>query len=75
LAIETGVPVIPIAVNSARCWPRKALIKYPGIVTVSIGPMIESTGRQPEEMMQQVEHWIESEMHRLDPEAYAVSKA
>ena len=75
LAIETGVPVIPIAVNSARCWPRKALIKYPGIVTVSIGPMIESTGRQPEEMMQQVEHWIESEMHCLDPEAYAVSKA
>ena len=75
LAIETAVPVIPIAVNSARCWPRKALIKYPGIVTVSIGPMIESTGRQPEEMMQQVEHWIESEMHRLDPEAYAVSKA
>ena len=75
LAIETGVPVIPIAVNSARCWPRKALIKYPGIVMVSIGPMIESTGRQPEEMMQQVEHWIESEMHRLDPEAYAVSKA
>jgi len=26
-------------------------------------------------MMQQVEHWIESEMHCLDPEAYAVSKA
>ena len=75
LAIETGVPVIPIAVNSARCWPRKALIKYPGIVTVSIGPMIESTGRQPEEMMQQVEHWIESEMHRLDPEAYAAATA
>lgn len=75
LAIETGVPVIPIAVNSARCWPRKALIKYPGTVTVSIGPMIESTGRQPEEMMQQVEHWTESEMHRLDPEAYAAATA
>jgi len=44
-------------------------------VTVSIGPMIESTGRQPEEMMQQVEHWIESEMHRLDPEAYAAATA
>ena len=75
LAIETGVPVIPIAVNSARCWPRKALIKYPGTVTVSIGPMIESAGRQPEEMMQQVEQWIESEMHRLDPEAYADTTA
>jgi 1-acyl-sn-glycerol-3-phosphate acyltransferase len=37
--------------------------------------MIESTGRQPEEMMLQVEHWIESEMHRLDPEAYATATA
>jgi 1-acyl-sn-glycerol-3-phosphate acyltransferase len=70
LAIETGVPVIPIAVNSARCWPRKALIKYPGLVTVSIGPMIQSTGRESEEMMQEVQQWIENEMLSLDPEAY-----
>jgi 1-acyl-sn-glycerol-3-phosphate acyltransferase len=70
LAIETGVPVIPIAVNSARCWPRKALVKFPGTVTVSIGPRIESAGRQPEEMMQQVQRWIESEMRQLDPQAY-----
>ena len=75
LAIETGVPVIPIAVNSARCWPRKALVKFPGTVTVSIGPQIDSTGRQPEEMMQQVQHWIESEMHLLDPDAYATTPA
>ena len=70
LAIEAGVPVIPVAVNSARCWPRKALVKYPGTVTVSIGPLIDSAGRQPEEMMQQVQHWIEAEMRLLDPPAY-----
>jgi 1-acyl-sn-glycerol-3-phosphate acyltransferase len=75
LAIETGVPVIPIAVNSARCWPRKAWIKYPGLVTVSIGPMIQSTGRESEEMMQEVQQWIENEMHRLDPEAYETAPA
>lgn len=75
LAIETGVPVIPIAVNSARCWPRKAWIKYPGLVTVSIGPMIQSTGRESEEMMQEVQQWIENEMHRLDPEAYEAAPA
>ena len=70
LAIETGAPVIPIAVTSAKCWPRKAFIKYPGVVDVSIGKPIDSTGRQPEELMREVEQWIESEMHRLDPEAY-----
>jgi 1-acyl-sn-glycerol-3-phosphate acyltransferase len=71
LAVETGVPVIPIAVTSAKVWPRKAFVKTPGIVDVSIGPMIPSAGRQPDELMQEVERWIEGEMRRLDPEAYA----
>jgi 1-acyl-sn-glycerol-3-phosphate acyltransferase len=70
LAVETGAPVIPIAVTSAKCWPRKALIKRPGIVDVSIGRPIPSVGRQPDELMREVEAWIESEMRRLDPEAY-----
>lgn len=70
LAISTGAPVIPIAVTSAKCWPRKAFIKRPGIVDVSIGKPIPSQGRDPEELMREVETWIESEMHRLDPEAY-----
>ena len=71
LAIETGAPVIPVAVTSAKCWPRKAFIKKPGIVDISIGKPIPSAGRQPDELMREVEDWIESEMHRLDPEAYA----
>ena len=70
LAVETGAPVIPIAVTSAKCWPRKAFIKRPGIVDVSIGKPIPSAGREPAELMQEVEAWIEAEMRRLDPEAY-----
>jgi 1-acyl-sn-glycerol-3-phosphate acyltransferase len=37
--------------------------------------MIQSTGREPEEMMQEVQQWIENEMHRLDPEAYETVSA
>jgi 1-acyl-sn-glycerol-3-phosphate acyltransferase len=70
LAIDTGAPVIPIAVTSATCWPRRAFIKHPGVVDVSIGPAIPSQGREPAELMQEVEAWIEAEMRRLDPEAY-----
>ncbi|SEA13841.1 MULTISPECIES: lysophospholipid acyltransferase family protein [Acidovorax] len=70
LAIDTGVPVVPVAVTSARVWPRKAFIKRPGVVDVSIGQPIPSVGRKPDELMQEVEAWIESEMRRLDPEAY-----
>jgi 1-acyl-sn-glycerol-3-phosphate acyltransferase len=70
LAIDAGVPVVPIAVNSGVCWPRKAFIKRPGVVTVSIGKPIDSVGRDPDELMAEVQQWIESEMQRLDPEAY-----
>ena len=70
LAIETGAPVIPVAVTSAKCWPRKAFIKKPGIVDISIGKPIPSAGRQPDELMREVEAWIEAEMRRLDPDAY-----
>lgn len=71
LAIQTGAPVIPIAVTSAKVWPRKAFIKRPGVVDVSIGPPIPSTGREADELMREVEHWIEAEMRRLDPQAYS----
>jgi 1-acyl-sn-glycerol-3-phosphate acyltransferase len=70
LAVETGVDVIPIAVTSAKCWPRRALIKTPGVVDISVGPRLSSQGKTAEALMAEVEAWIEAEMHRLDPEAY-----
>lgn len=75
LAIATGVPVVPIAVTSAKVWPRKAFLKRPGVVDVSIGKPIDSAGRRPDELMREVEDWIEAEMRRLDPEAYPPSAA
>ena len=74
LAVETGAPVIPIAVTSAKVWPRKAFIKRPGIVDVSIGKPIPSEGRKPDELMREVQQWIEGEMLRLDPGAYGEKK-
>jgi 1-acyl-sn-glycerol-3-phosphate acyltransferase len=70
LAVATGAPVIPIAVTSAKCWPRKAFIKRPGVVDVSIGKPIPSQGRTADALMQEVKTWIEAEMRRLDPSAY-----
>ena len=71
LAIDTGAPVLPIAVTSGRCWPRKSFMLRPGMIDISIGQPIASTGRQADELMREVEAWIETEMRRLDPDAYA----
>ncbi|MGH8780940.1 lysophospholipid acyltransferase family protein [Paraburkholderia sp.] len=69
-AIATGAPVVPIAHNAGRVWPRNSFLKYPGIVTVSIGKPIDTAGLTPDEVNTRVETWIETEMRRIDPEAY-----
>jgi 1-acyl-sn-glycerol-3-phosphate acyltransferase len=71
LAIVTGTPIVPIAVSSAKCWPRKSFLLRPGVIDIRIGEPIDVQGRQPDVLMQQVERWIEAEMRRIDPEAYA----
>ncbi|MEI2416820.1 lysophospholipid acyltransferase family protein [Orrella sp. JC864] len=70
LAARTGAPIIPVAVNAGSCWARNAFIKRPGLVTVSIGPLIHPEGLTPEEINARVEGWIEGEMRRLNPEHY-----
>ncbi len=70
LAVATGACVIPIAVTSARCWPARSFSFIPGVIDVSIGQPVSAEGRQPGELMQEIECWIEEEMHRLDPQAY-----
>jgi 1-acyl-sn-glycerol-3-phosphate acyltransferase len=71
LAVATGASIVPIAVASARCWPRKSFTFIPGTVAVSLGPpIVGGAGESPGELMQRVEQWVEAEMRRIDPEAY-----
>lgn len=70
LAARTGACIIPVAHNAGECWPRKAFIKKPGLVTVSIGPAIECAGRDANTLNREVQEWIEEEMRQLNPERY-----
>jgi 1-acyl-sn-glycerol-3-phosphate acyltransferase len=69
-AVGAEAPVVPIAHNAGHVWPRGSLIKYPGLVTVSIGKPIPTAGRSIDEVNEEVEAWIETEMRRLDPASY-----
>ena len=75
LALATGTPIVPIAVNSAKCWPPRSFVLRSGVVDVSIGAPIAPAGRDADELMREVEAWIEAEMRRIDPEAYASASA
>lgn len=75
LAVEAGVPVVPIAVTTAKGWPRESWLKQCAVVDVSFGPAIPAQGQDPRALMRQVEQWIEAEMLVLDPQAYPTSAA
>ncbi len=71
LAVETGALIVPLAMNSGERWPKNSFLKRPGVITVSIGKPISPEGRNPTELMQQVENWIESEMRVISPQSYS----
>ena len=66
LALQTATPVLPVAHNAGLCWGRNAFLKYPGLITVSIGAPIAPEGMDAETLIRRVEHWIEDEMPQLD---------
>lgn len=71
LAQATDTPLLPIAVTSARCWPRKSFVLRPGVIDVSFGPLLWAQEDEPaDQLMKRCEDWVEAEMQRLDPEAY-----
>lgn len=71
LAVATGYPVVPVAHNAGELWPRNAFIKTPGVVTMSIGPQIDSAGLSVEELTRRIESWIEGEMRVISPKYHA----
>jgi 1-acyl-sn-glycerol-3-phosphate acyltransferase len=65
LAVKTGTPVLPVAHNAGKLWPRHAFIKRPGLVTVSIGVPIDARQVTPDALIGKVDDWIENEVRRI----------
>jgi len=65
LAASAGALVVPVAHNAGCFWPRRGLIKKPGRVRVVIGPPIQAAGREPRDINEEAQRWIESEVSRL----------
>ncbi|HTS23244.1 MAG TPA: lysophospholipid acyltransferase family protein [Casimicrobiaceae bacterium] len=65
LAIELGVPIVPVAHNAGYLWPKGILGKRPGTITVSIGKPIRPEGGDMQSLTVEIERWIEDEVTRL----------
>jgi 1-acyl-sn-glycerol-3-phosphate acyltransferase len=65
LACQLGVPVVPVAHNAGRCWPRSAIWKSAGWVDVRIGPAIDTAGRSAAEVNAEAKAWIDNACAKL----------
>ena len=65
IALHAHAPVVPVAHNAGRVWRKNAFIKYPGLITVSIGPAIAPDGLTAAQLNARAEAWIEAESARL----------
>ncbi len=70
LAHKTGTPVIPVAHNAGEFWPPRSFLKYPGKITVKIGPLIESTNRKASDLNAEAEVWIDNVMQEISNPVY-----
>ncbi|MDH3353697.1 MAG: 1-acyl-sn-glycerol-3-phosphate acyltransferase [Chromatiales bacterium] len=59
LAEKSGYPVVPVAHNAGKYWPKVGLIK-PGTITLSIGPTISTKDIKTKEINRLSEEWIEN---------------
>lgn len=69
LASRTGRKVVPVAHDAGYYWPRRGLIKKPGTVRVIVGPPIDTAGREPREINEEAQAWIESTLARIRAES------
>lgn len=70
LAAETGYPVIPVAHDAGKAWPKHGFVKHPGTIKLVIGEKIdvEGKGKKASTINKQVFQWMEEQMTRLEGE-------
>lgn len=66
LAQKAGFPVMPVAHNAGDFWPRYSFFKYPGVIKIKVGPVIESKGRKAAEINDEAEAWVRQTLKEFE---------
>ena len=66
LAIESGYPIVPIAHDAGKAWPRNKFIKKPSVIKLVIGAKITTEDKTVTELNQEIYQWMEGQMTLLE---------
>lgn len=68
LAVNAGLPVLPIAHDAGKCWPRDGWLKHPGTIRVVVGPPMHAEGSGPRaiaELNERAHAWVRQQQIAL----------
>lgn len=65
LAQHAGRWLVPVAHDAGDFWPRRGWIKRPGTVTFRIGAPVDPAGREPREVNEEIQRWVEAQIADL----------
>lgn len=65
LAIRNNVPIVPLVHNAGRVWPARDTRKYPGEITIKFGKPIDTTGKNPKALANEIKAWMDEEKNAL----------
>ncbi|WJN59578.1 lysophospholipid acyltransferase family protein [Pseudomonas sp. SO81] len=76
LAVNAGLPVLPIAHNAGEFWPKQGWAKFPGTIQVVIGPLMHAEGEGPRaiaELNERAFAWVAQTQQEISGVAPQVS--
>lgn len=62
LAVEAQADIIPIALNSGEHWNNKSWLMLPGTITVVVGPVITTQGKDWQQVNTEAAKWINAQV-------------
>jgi 1-acyl-sn-glycerol-3-phosphate acyltransferase len=67
LSKETGCLIVPVAHDAGYYWPRRGIMKKPGVVRVVIGTPVSAQGRDVRELNAEIQAWVERTVAAIAP--------
>jgi 1-acyl-sn-glycerol-3-phosphate acyltransferase len=66
LATATGSLVVPVSHNAGTFWPRRGILKKPGVIRVIIGEPVSADGKNARDLNEEIRAVIESGLAMIE---------